>query len=193
MASPVEGIELNSDLQWYAVNTRNNHEKRVAGQLREHQLETFLPLYHCRHKWRNGVCAELDLPFFPSYLFVRMSLQSRLRVLNLPGVIGLAASSTRPTVLPDDEIEALRLATAAAGAQPHAFLYVGERVRVTAGPLTGVEGILARRKQELRLVLSVELIMRSVAVEVSEYDVEPVSPRRIRSAEIETRYHNGVA
>jgi transcription antitermination factor NusG len=175
MADEAHLIELNGPPQWFAVNTRSNHEKRVAAQLRDRCVEAFLPLYHCRRKWKNGVHAELDLPLFPSYLFVRTTVLNRLRVLELPGVIGLAASNTRPTAIPDREIDALRMATTTAHAQPHPFLNIGERVRITAGPLSGLEGILTRRKQELRVVISVELIMRSVAVEVSECDLEVCS------------------
>ena len=168
---------VGAELQWYAVNTRSHHEKRVAEILHERSIESFLPLYQCRHRWKNGVNAELSLPFFPCYLFVRTTMQNRLRVLEAPGVLGLAASSTRPTPVPDNDIAALQLAIQRAGAEPHPYLNIGERVRVAVGPLAGLEGILTRRKQGLRVILSVELIMQSVAVEVSESEIEAAAER----------------
>jgi transcription antitermination factor NusG len=88
-------------------------------------------------------------------------------------IVGLVASSS-PTAVPDNDIDALRKITSRLGAEPHPFLNVGDRVRIVAGPLAGLEGILSRRKQELRLVLSVQIIMRSISVEVSQHDIEPV-------------------
>lgn len=160
--------------QWYAIQTRSRHEKRVAEQLRAQCIESFLPTRRCRHKWRNGVLADLELPLFPGYLFVRPSIGERILLLQLPGILSFAASTAHPTAVPDDDIEALRRITGNLGAEPHPFLSVGDRVRIVAGPLAGLEGILTRRKQELRLVLSVQIIMRSISVEVSEFDIEPV-------------------
>jgi transcription antitermination factor NusG len=117
----------------------------------------------------------LDLPLFPCYLFTRTNLQNRLQVLQSPGVIGLAASNIRPTTIPDHDIEALRMATEKLRAEPHPFLNVGDRVRIITGPLSGMEGILTRHRPELRVVLSVDLIMRSIAVELSEFEIEPIS------------------
>ena len=159
--------------QWYAVHSCPRHEKRVAEELRLRSLEGYLPLHRCRHKWKNGVFADLELPLFPGYLFVRATAPDRIRLLQLPGVAGLAVSSACPTAIPDEEIEALRKLTDTPGAEPYPFLNAGDRVRVIAGPLAGMQGILTRRKQELRVVLSLEIIMRSISVEVSEFDIEP--------------------
>jgi transcription antitermination factor NusG len=100
-----------------------------------------------------------------------------VRLLGLPGVIGFAVNSSHPTALPQAEIEALRALSVLCHAEPHPFLKAGDRVRLVAGPLAGMEGILTRRRQELRVVLSLDFIMRSVAVEVSEFDIEPVVSR----------------
>ena len=166
--------------RWYAVRTRPRHEKRVAAQLREKSLEAFLPVHRCRHKWKNGVLADLELPLFPGYLFARTSISERIRLLQLPGIIGFATSTAHPTAVPDDDIDALRKITDSLRVEPHPFLNAGDRVRIIAGPLAGLEGILTRRRHELRLVLSVQIIMRSVAVEVSEFDIEPVQVDRRR-------------
>jgi transcription antitermination factor NusG len=166
--------------QWYAIQTRSRHEKRVAEQLRARSIESFLPVHRCRHKWRNGVLADLELPLFPGYLFARPAIGERNLLLQLPGIIGFAASTAHPTPVPDDDIDALRKIAGSLGAEPHPFLNVGDRVRIVAGPLSGWEGILIRRKQELRLVLSIQIIMRSISVEVSELDIEPVLTDRRR-------------
>lgn len=165
-------------VEWYALHTRSRHEKSIAARLHSQNMETFLPLHRSRHLWKNGVHATVDLPLFPCYLFARIRAHDRLRLLQTPGVIGFAATSARPTAIPDDEIESLRTATAKFIAEPHPYLNCGDRVRIVAGPMAGLEGILVRRKQECRVVLSIEAIMRSVAVEVSEFEIEPMERPR---------------
>ena len=172
--SPGESDAAEERSSWYAVQTRPRHEKCVAEQLRLRSLPTFLPVYRCVHRWKNGVQAELELPLFPCYLFTCVSARTRLPVLQLPGVVGLAGPSAHPTTIPEPEINALRAATEQLKAEPHPFLNIGDRVRIVAGPLFGMEGILARRKQALRVVLSIEIIMRSITVEVSAFDIEHI-------------------
>jgi transcription antitermination factor NusG len=161
-------------LHWYAVHTRSRHEKSIAARLDSQATEVFLPLHRSRHTWKNGVHAEVDLPLFPCYIFARVGINDRLRLLQTPGVLGFAASSARPTAIPNEDIALLRTATAKLKAEPHPYLSCGDRVRIVAGALAGLEGILTRRKQECRVVLSIEAIMRSIAVEVSEFDIEPM-------------------
>lgn len=163
---------------WYAVQTRPRHEKRVAEQLRLRSLEMFLPVYRCVHRWKNGVQAELELPLFPCYLFTCVLARTRLPVLQVAGVIGFAGSNAHPTTIPEPEIQALRMATEQLKAEPHPFLNIGDRVRIVAGPLFGMEGVLIRRKQSLRVVLSIEIIMRSITVEVSAFDIEHIQASR---------------
>jgi transcription antitermination factor NusG len=165
-------------LSWYALHIRSRHEKRVAERLGSQSLETFLPLHRSRHTWKNGVHVDVDLPLFPCYLFARASIHDRIRLLQHPGVLGFAASTTRPTVIPDKEISDLRAATESLKAEPHPYLNNGDAVRIVAGPLAGMVGILTRRKQEYRVVLSIEAIMRSIVVEVSEFDIEPQEKKR---------------
>jgi len=111
---------------------------------------------------------------FPGYVFVHLDLKDRLQVLQVPSVVRFVSFSGHPAPLPDAEIEAL-ISGLAKGvkAEPHPYLKVGHRVHVKYGPLAGTQGILVRRKDKFRLVLSIDLIMRSVAVEVDEADVEP--------------------
>jgi len=169
---------LEMPLSWYALHIRSRHEKRVAERLASQSLETFLPLHRSRHTWKNGVHADVDLPLFPCYLFARASIHDRIRLLQHPGVLGFAASSASPTVIPDEEISVLRTATESLKAEPHPYLSNGDAVRIVSGPFKGMTGILTRRKHEYRVVLSIEAIMRSIVVEVSEFDIEPQEKKR---------------
>jgi transcription antitermination factor NusG len=160
-------------LSWYALHTRSRHEKRVVERLGLQALETFLPVHRAKHVWKNGVHAEVELPLFPCYIFARASIHNRIRLVQQPGVLGFAASTSRPTIISDEEISVLRVAVESLNAEPHPYLNNGDAVRIVAGPLAGMEGILTRRKHEYRVVLSIEAIMRSIVVEVSESEIEP--------------------
>jgi transcription antitermination factor NusG len=167
---------------WYAAHTRANHEKRVAEQLGLREVEHFLPVYQSMRKWADRR-KRLEVPLFPGYVFVRLPLQERLRVLEIPSVARLVGFDNLPVPLPDDEMEAMRNGlTGQLRAVPHPYLTVGGRVRIVRGPLESREGILLRNKGDFRVVLSVALIMRSVAVEVAADDVIPVSESSIQAA-----------
>jgi transcription antitermination factor NusG len=164
---------LPGEQRWYAAYTSANHEKRVAEQLMLRSVEHFLPLYESVRRWKDRR-VELELPLFPGYVFVRMALRDRLRVLQVPGVAKLVGFGGAPTALPGGEIEALRASLeSGVRAEPHTFLTAGRRVRVKSGPLAGLQGILVRRKNKARFVVSVELIQRSVAVEMDAVELEP--------------------
>jgi transcription antitermination factor NusG len=161
--------------RWYAAWTRSRHEKAVAEQLERKEIETFLPLYETIRQWRNGG-HRVQLPLFPGYAFVRIALRDRIEVLKVPGVVQLVGFNGTPTPLGDDEIESLRRALVdGVRAKPHPFLTVGRRVRITAGPLAGQEGILVRRKGTLRVILSIDLIQRSVLVDLDGDILEPTN------------------
>jgi transcriptional antiterminator NusG len=161
--------------RWYAAHTRANHEKLVAEQLGRRAVEHFLPLYQSVRKWADRR-KRLEVPLFPGYIFVRLPFQERLRVLEIPSVARLVGFDNLPTPLPDAEMEAMRNGlTRHLRAVPHPYLKVGRRVRVIRGPLEGCEGILLRNKGDFRVVLSIDLIMRSVAVEVGAEDIVLVS------------------
>jgi transcription antitermination factor NusG len=159
--------------RWYAAHTRANHEKRLAEQLAERSVEHFLPLYACVRRWKDRR-VTVQLPLFPGYILVRLPLRERMRVLQIPGVARLVGFNGSPAPLPDAEIEALReKLNRQVRAEPHPYLQAGRRVRVRTGPLEGFEGILVRRKHKYRIVVSIDLIMRSIAAEVDLADVEP--------------------
>ena len=158
---------------WYAVYTRARHEKRVEEQLRGKSIETLLPLYETVRRWKNGR-HRVQFPLFPGYAFVRIALKDRLEVVKVPGVIHLVGFDGKPTPLLDEEMEGLRRGLAAGiEARPHPYLTVGRRVHVVSGPLQGMRGILVRRKNTLRVVVSLELIMRSIVADVDIADVRP--------------------
>jgi transcription antitermination factor NusG len=162
------------DPKWYAVFTMPRHEKRVAGQCSERNVEAFLPLYQVRHRWKNRRIAAVDLPLFPNYFFVRIEAQERLRVLKLPGVLSIVSSGRQLLPVPEGYISALRSGLLARRLEPHPNVEAGDRVCITTGPMAGMEGILDRQKNELRVVVRLEMIGRSVAVEVGAEEVSYV-------------------
>lgn len=160
---------------WYAAYTCPRHEKRVAGQFENRSIDHFLPLYEQVHRWKDRR-ARVSVPLFPGYLFVHVPLQDRLEILETPGVVRLVSFNGQPAPLPDCDIEALRAGLLQGWrAAPHPYLTVGRRVRVTNGPFQGIEGILKRKKDNFRLVLSIDLIMRSVLLDIDGAEVEPLS------------------
>jgi transcription antitermination factor NusG len=172
------GVSRSTDMSdpgnWYALYTCPRHEKSVAYQIEQRRIACFLPLYRSIRRWKDRR-KELELALFPGYVFVRMALQERLRVLQIASVVHFVSVNGQPVALPESEIESLRdRLRGGVHAEPHPYLTVGRRVRVRSGPLAGTQGILLRRKEKCRLILSLNLIMRSVAVEVDEADVEPL-------------------
>jgi len=163
-----------TEVHWYAAYTCANREKSVAEQLGVRAVEHFLPVYSSVRRWKDRR-VTLQLPLFPGYVFVRMPLCDRLRVLQIPGMARLVGFDGTPAVLPDSDIESLRVSLdSGMRVEPHSNLRVGRRVHVKAGPMAGMQGILLRRKGKLRVVISIDLIQRSVAVEIGEADVAPL-------------------
>jgi len=163
--------------RWYAAYTRANHERRTHEQFLERSVDSFLPAYLSVRRWKDRR-VRLQMPLFPGYVFVRISLRERLRVLEVSGVVRLVGFNGVPAALEEEEVECLRRALAqGASARPHPYLTVGRRVRVIGGPLQGAEGTLVKRKGNFRVILSVNLIRQSVIVDVSEADLEPMSAR----------------
>jgi transcription antitermination factor NusG len=159
---------------WYVAYTSANHEKRVSEQLQRRSVEHFLPVYESMRKWKDRR-VKLQMPLFPGYVFVRFAWCDRLTALQVPGVARLVGFNGQPAILADAEIEGLRTTIAAElRIEPHPYLRVGRRVRIQRGALQGTEGILIRKKNSVRVVLSIDAIMRSVSVEVDADDLEIV-------------------
>jgi transcription antitermination factor NusG len=164
-----------TEQRWYAAYVCSNHEKRVAIQLDARAVEHFLPLYVSVRRWKDRR-VQLVLPLFPGYVFIRLALRDRLRVMQIPSVVRLVGFNGLPTALPDEEMEILRSGLSERlRAEPHPFLTVGRQVRITAGPFAGLAGVLKRKKGGLRVVISLDLIQRSVAVDVDASSVRAVS------------------
>lgn len=161
------------DSPWWALYTRHQHEKVITEMLATKGFEVFLPLYESARRWKDRT-KILTLPLFPCYVFVRGGLERKLQVVTTPGVHMVLCSGDRVAVIPNQEIEAIQRAVSGSfNVEPHPFLKCGMRVRVVRGPLEGVEGILVRKKNSCRLVLSVDMLAQSVAIEVHVADVEP--------------------
>ena len=157
---------------WYALYTAPRHEKSVADQINRRGISCFLPLYRSMRRWKDRR-KELAMVLFPGYVFVRVVPQDRVQVLQMRGAVRLVTFNGKPVALPEQEIELLRSRLSGARVmEPHPYLRVGKRIRVRRGPLQGLEGIIVRVKDRCRLVFSIDLIMRSVAVEVDEDEVE---------------------
>jgi transcription antitermination factor NusG len=165
-----------SSANWFAVYTTPRHEKRIAFHFEQREIESFLPLYQETRQWKNRCKVKLDLPLFPNYIFVHIDRDERFRVLNVPGVLSILGSGSDLYPVEDDYIISLRRGLDAHMIEPHPSLEVGDKVRIIAGAMTGMEGILIRKKNELRVVLKVALLERSMAVEVTTEDIESVGP-----------------
>src|SRR5262245_23120101 len=156
---------------WYAVYTRTRHEKSVAEQCKQRGVVTFLPLYCMQRLWKQRR-AKVLLPLFPSYIFVRIALQDRLRVLGIPGIVSIVSFRGVPAVVPEAQIDSLSKAVSLGRANPAVYLQSGKRVRVTAGPLVGLEGIVVDVRGEVKVIVSFEWMSRSVAISLDAADVE---------------------
>jgi len=163
------------DAAWCALYTRHQHEKAVAGALHAKGFEVLLPLYDSTRQWKDRK-KLLSLPLFPCYVFVRGALSRRLQVMTTPGIHMIVCIGDQVALIPEAEIEALRkTVNGPYRVEPHPFLKCGDRVRVKRGALEGVEGILVRKKNLCRLILSVHMLAQSISVEIDALDVEPLT------------------
>jgi transcription antitermination factor NusG len=172
---PVSGLAP-EESRWFAIHTMPRHEKRIAGQLQEKRVNTFLPLLRQVHRWSDRR-SKVDVPMFSCYAFVRIALriEERLKVLRTPGVLAFVGSERQGTPIPDEQIEYLQ--TAIREKIPcavHPFIRAGQRVRIRGGSLNGVEGLLVSQCGEQSVVISVELLRRSVSIRVEGFDIELV-------------------
>jgi transcriptional antiterminator NusG len=166
---------------WFAVRVRSNHERIAAAHLRERGYEEFSPAWKTERRWSDRT-KEIDQFLFPGYVFCRLNPSDRLPVLTAPGVVDLVGFGKIPAPIPDPEIENVRqMVQSGLFVMPWPFLEVGHRVLIERGPLAGVEGILDEVKGKCRLVVSVQLLQRSVAAEVDRDWIRPLPTRSARS------------
>jgi transcription antitermination factor NusG len=164
------------NLSWYAIQIRSKLGTVASATLRGKGYEEFLPLYRSRRRWSDRI-KELDLPLFPGYLFCRFNVSDRLMpILTTPGVIGIIGAGKTPVPVFEEEIEAIRaILRSGLAAQPYPFLRAGSKVYIEGGPLAGVEGIVTDTDKVYRLIVSVSLLQRSVAVEIDREWARPIA------------------
>jgi transcription antitermination factor NusG len=173
-----ESVIADHSPRWFAVHTRYQCERLVAAVLQRKGLEVFLPTYDALHYWSDRK-KHVTLPLFPGYLFFADAIDQRIQILSTPGVNTIVKTGSAPAEIPDDEIKAIRrMVESTLRVEPHPFLRNGDLVRVKAGPLAGLEGIVSRKKDAIRLVLSIELLGQSAAVEIDGWAVQRVRPFR---------------
>lgn len=162
-----------TELPWFALQVRSQRESQVASHLTGKGYEFFLPLYTCRKRWSDRI-KKIDLPLFPGYLFCRFNPYDRLPILKTPWVLQIVGFNQIPTPVDDEEINTVRRLVASGGAaEPWPYVAVGETVRIESGPLRGVAGILTQVKGNHKIVVSITLLQRSVAVEIDSALVRP--------------------
>ncbi len=164
------------EVQWYAIQTRGRHEKKVAAKLQEKGIETFLPSLREVHRWsdRNKI---VEVPLFSCYTFVRVAMESaeRLRILQTDGVVKIVGTGTELSPIDPKQIDDIRLLlNTGVSMTLYPFLKVGQKIRIRGGSLDGLEGILVSRPRESTLVLSVDAIQRAIAINLDGYQIEPV-------------------
>jgi len=174
-ASPGSSPSAASSAGWLALYTASRHEKTVAKHLGQREIEHFLPLYRCSRKWKDGSRVSIELPLFAGYVFVRIGRSERGKVLDVPGAVSLVlGTGGEPAALPDATIQALKSGLQEHRVEPHPVLNVGQRVRICSGPFVGFEGIVVRQRNECRVVLTLENLMRSFSLELEMEVLEPI-------------------
>ena len=167
-------VRNSSPLRWYAVTTRPNHEKVASTVLESKGYEQYLPFYRSRRQWSDRV-VETDRPLFPRYVFCRFDAKQALNVLTTPCVLSVLGFGNGPAPILDTEIEAIRAVLGSGlAADPCGFLNEGQRIRINRGSLEGVEGILIKKKTEWRMVISVTMLQRSIAVEIDHAWIDAI-------------------
>jgi len=175
-AGPVPAaMKAPAERSWYAVFTLPQNEKSVVKHLALREVETFLPTYETVRVWKNRQRVRIELPLFPTYLFVHIDCRQRTRVLESPGVIHIVGNRREQVPVPDAEIELLRSGIRGRNMEPYRELVVGRKVRIRSGSMKGVQGVLVRKGNGLRFVLALEMINQYAAIEVDAEDLEQVA------------------
>ena len=176
-AAGCDPLWQHDNLSWYALQIQSKLGSLASATLCGKGYEAYLPLYRCGRRWSDRV-KQLDLPLFPGYLFCRFDVLDRLPILTTPGVISVVGAGKTPVPVDDEEIEAIRnILRSGLVAQPWPFLRVGSKVYIEGGPLAGLEGIITNTDKVYRLIVSVSLLQRSVAVEIDREWARPIPDR----------------
>lgn len=164
-----------SNVRWLAYYTAPRHEKAVAKHFECRSVDCFLPLVRNPRLWKNGMRVQVEQPLFPGYVFARLEPKLYFKVLSIPGVLSVVGPNRNPALLEDEEIESLRAGLAERNSRPHPLLVVGQKARIIDGAFAGKTGVLIRELSNMRVVLTVEAIMKSFSVEVDAGELEMVS------------------
>ncbi len=159
------------ELRWYVLFVRSNQERQVAHRLHERGVEHLLPSYSSIRQWKDRR-VKLELPLFPGYVFVRLPLCERMQALTVPNVVSLIGRKDAPSSVSEEEIAWIRNASLSGRAEPYPHLAAGDRVMITSGVMAGMKGILLRKQNSMRVVVSIESICRAFVVEVEATCVE---------------------
>lgn len=160
---------------WFALRLRSNYERVAAAHLTERGYDHFAPSYKVERRWSDRT-KLMDRYLFPGYLFCRFDPGDRLPVLTTPGVVSVVGFGNAPEQIPETEIERVRwMVDSGLLVTPHPYVRVGQAVLIERGPLTGLEGILVEVKGKTRLVVSVNLLQRSVSAEVDRHSIRPIA------------------
>ena len=165
---------LSDSYPWYALRVRSHFERTTSNCLKSKGYEEFTPFYRTKRRWSDRI-KEVEFPLFPGYVLCRFNPQQRLPILQTPGVVCVVSFGKQPAAVDDEEIAVIQaLVRSSYPARPWPFLRVGQKARIVGGPLHGLEGLLLDLKNGCRIVLAVNLLQRSVAVEIDRENVEPV-------------------
>jgi len=169
----MESVE--NDVRWYALHVRSRFEKVVARNLEARDYDSFLPVYQRKHRWSDRV-KSIELPLFPGYVFCRFNVNDRLPILTIPGVNSIVGIGKSPIPVDESQFRAVQSVLASGlHYEPWPFLAVGQSVQVECGALVGVKGTIVNLKNSARLVVSVQILQRAVAVEIDRESVRPIS------------------
>ena len=162
--------------EWYAVYTMSRHEKRVAAHCERIAIEHFLPLYTWRRSWKNRTTVDLQMPLFPNYIFVQLSPEDHGPLMRLPGVLSTVGNAAGPVSIQESEMEVLRRIMECKAIEPHPYITAGDKVRVKGGPLEGIVGVVLRKANGLRFIVTLDLIGKSVALDIESSALELIAP-----------------
>lgn len=173
--SPLPSLHPPLGSPWFAVFTHSRHEKKVGQYFTGRGIEAFVPTYGVRRRWKNRQTVTVELPLFPNYIFARLAKEQRSWALGTPGVLNIIGGPQPGFNVPEHYIAMLRTGLALGRILPHPCAEIGDRVRIIAGPLAGVEGVLAHIRSAFRVVLTIENIHQSVSIEVARTEIELIS------------------
>ena len=169
--------DKSTPVKWFAAYTMSRHEKRVAAQCERIGIEHFLPLYALHRTWKNRMSVDVQLPLFPNYIFAQLSPGEHVSLIKLRGVLSMVANTAGPVPIPAGDMDALRQFIHCKAFLPHPYVQSGDAVRIHRGPLKGLTGVVLRRNNGLRFVVTLDAIGKSVAADLDGTEFEAVRPR----------------